>query len=66
MFEDGPNDGGVFDAADDAHLAFALRTDQRIDLVYFLYQPRPVPAKGSNIDFRFEDTGNRVVVAVLL
>ena len=43
MFEDVPDHRRVFDAADDPHGPLTLRTDQRIDLVYFLNKPRPGP-----------------------
>jgi len=36
MREDITDDLHIFDEADDPHSAFAFRTDQRINLVYFL------------------------------
>ena len=41
MREDITDDLLIFDEADDPHGPLTMRTDQRINLVYFLNQPRP-------------------------
>ena len=46
VIEDGPDHRKVFDADDDPHGALALRTDQGIDFVDLLYQPRPAFPEG--------------------
>lgn len=66
MFEDGPDNRRIFDAADDPHGALTFRADQRIDLVDFLYQTRPIPAEDFFIPLGFEDTGDDVIAAFLL
>ena len=66
MFENGPDDRRVLDAADDPHGALTFRTDQRIDFVYLLNQSRPVPPEGLLISLRFEDAGKNLVSAFLL
>ena len=65
MGEDVPDDLRVFDEADDAHGALAFRTDQRIDLVYFLNQPCPIFPEDFIIFNRFSHTGDDVVRAFL-
>ena len=66
MFEDIPDDRWVFDAADDPHDPLTFRANQRIDLIYFLNKPRPVPSKHLFIPQRFEDTGNEIIATFLL
>jgi len=46
VFEDGPDDRRVLDAADDAHCALALRADEGIYFIDLLNQTRPVPPEG--------------------
>jgi hypothetical protein len=48
MREDITDDLLIFDEADDPHGPLTMRTDQRINLVYFLNQPRPLFLKLSH------------------
>ena len=56
-----PDRRQVFDAADDPHDALTFLADQRIDLVDFLDQARPIPAEDSFIPLRFENSGDGVI-----
>ena len=66
MFENGPDDGRVLDAADDPHVAPTFRTYQGIYFIDLLNQPRPIPPEGLFISLRFENTGDGIVIAVFL
>ena len=66
MREDITDDLRVFDEADDPHGAFAFRTNQRINLVYFLNQSCPAFPECLHISLRFENGRYGIVVAFLL
>jgi hypothetical protein len=66
VIEDGPDDGRVFDAADDPHDALTFRTDQGIYFVYLLNQPRPAFPESLFVSLRIEDAGNGVIQTFLL
>lgn len=63
MFEDDPDDGRIFDAADDPDDPTAFRTDHGIDLADSLNQPDPVPPEDLCISLRFRGCrGNDEIV----
>jgi len=65
MRENLPDDLCVFDEADDAHGPLALGTNQRINFIYLLNQPRPVFSESFIAFHRFGHGGDDIVRACL-
>jgi hypothetical protein len=66
MCKDFPDDLNVFDKPDDPHDSLAFGTNQRVNFIYLLNQPRPIFPEGFSVFRRFSDEGDDIVRIRLL
>ena len=65
MIEDVSDHRLIFDETDDPHRPLTFRTDQRVYLVYLLYQPGPTFPESLFVSLRFEDARDGVIQTFL-